>query len=88
MFQNWKGIEVKSRQLFDLTFLPVNDILDVVVHTLVVSSSVGLEVKRHLEKNGVHKLKVLPVSIHHLLSPNFTPSSALNSDLYSYRSKI
>lgn len=54
MFGNWKGIEAKSRRLLPLTCLPVDDILDVVVHALVVSSSVGLEVKSHLgEKKKV-----------------------------------
>lgn len=32
--------------------LPVNDVLDVVVHTLVVSSSVRLDVKRNLGKHA------------------------------------
>lgn len=86
--RNWKGIEAKSRRLLPLTCLPVDDILDVVMHALVVSSSVGLEVKSHLGKKGGHKRKVLLVSIHHLLSLNITLRSALNSDLYRYRSKI
>lgn len=38
----------ESRRLLPLMCLPVDDILDVVMHALVVSSSVGLEVKSHL----------------------------------------
>lgn len=80
----------ESRRLLPLTCLPVDDILDVVMHALVVSSSVGLEVKSHLGKKkiGGHRRKVLLVSIHHLPSLNITLRSALNSDLYRYRSKI
>lgn len=44
--------ELKVESVMKKCSLPVNDVLDVVVHTLVVSSSVRLDVKGNLGKHA------------------------------------
>lgn len=53
--------------------LPVNDILDIVMHALVVSSSVGLDVKCNLGKYAEFH------HIHHITALNKTSTCSQRS---------